>query len=157
MRAPSLADSPLWLPRASRFPAPIRISRCASRCPCPTTLPANSETAAFVYGSCFHRRLRVRGLEVQAGRDATPATHGMPRADLHAALHQFDVARPGSGDEIVDDPNDHSYRSGFWAIAPLRMPPSGAVEIVLAVELSDGSSQQVRLGEVRVALARGAR
>ena len=116
--------------------------------PLPAALPANSETAVFVYGSCFHRRLRVRSVEVRAGSEAAPATYGMPRADLHAALHQFDAAP--EGDETPDDPDNHSYRSGFWGIAPLRMPSSGVLEIDLAVELSDGSSQRMTLGEVRV-------
>jgi glycosyltransferase involved in cell wall biosynthesis len=118
--------------------------------PLPAGMPASSETAFFIYGSCFHRRLRIRAIEVLTGSEATPATYGMPRADLHAAVHQSDAARPGPGREILDDPGHHAYRSGFWAIAPLRMPPSGAVEVALAIEISDGSSQQVTLGAVPV-------
>ena len=50
----------------------------------------------------------------------------------------------------VDDLGQRSFRSAFWGIAPLRMPSAGALEVVLAVELSDGSSREVRVGEVPV-------
>jgi glycosyltransferase involved in cell wall biosynthesis len=103
--------------------------------PLPAGLPAGCETAVFVFGSCFHRALRVRGIEVIAGGAATPATHGMPRNDVYGDLGESEAG---------------SYRSGFWAVVPLRMPEAGSLELALRVELSDGSARQVSLAEVAV-------
>ena len=115
--------------------------------PLPAGLPAGCATAVFVYGSCFHRRLRVRAIQVDAGATAVKATIGMPRKDLHDALHESGA---GPGSASGDDPQNRAYRSGFWAVAPLRMPPSGALELALRIELSDGSTRQVPIAEVPV-------
>ena len=116
----------------------------------PAGLPAECETAVFVYGSCFHRRLGVRRLSVSAGGDPARATHGMPRNDLYEALHRLDDEGSDSGSGSVSDPGHPSFRSAFWAVVPVRMPSGGARELVLTTELSDGSSRQVRLGEIPV-------
>ena len=100
----------------------------------PAGLPPGCETALFVYGSCFHRRLDIRKLEVHAGASPARATQGMPRNDLYEAL----------------DHDPRSFRSAFWAVVPLRMPAGGVLSVELALELSDGTSQRVALGEVPV-------
>ncbi len=114
-------------------------------------LPAGCETAVFVYGSCFHRHLDVRRIEVVAGDSATRITHGMPRNDLYQALHRLDLDGPDSRSGRREDSARRTFRSAFWGIAPVRMPAAGALEVVLAVELSDGSSAQMRLGDIPVA------
>jgi glycosyltransferase involved in cell wall biosynthesis len=98
--------------------------------PLPVGLPPDTATAVFIYGSCFHHDLGVRRIDVLAGGVATRATHGMPRQDVYEQLHH------------------DSYRSGFWAIVPLRMPEAGPLEIGLAIALSDGSTRQVPPAEV---------
>jgi WsaF, C-terminal domain/WsaF, N-terminal domain/Glycosyl transferase family 2 len=114
--------------------------------PLPVGLPSDCASAVFVYGSCFHRRLGVRAIDVLVDGQTVPATHGMPRTDLYRALHPFEGDGPAR--ESADDTEYHSYRSGFWAIAPLRMPGSGALEVALAVELSDGSKTRVALERI---------
>ncbi len=118
--------------------------------PLPAGLPAACETAAFVYGTCFHPRLEIRRLELVAGGEAARATHGMPRNDLYEALHGLESERLDSPPGPPDDQGRHSFRSAFWGIVPLRMPPDGDLEIQLVAELSDGSSRRARLGAVPV-------
>jgi glycosyltransferase involved in cell wall biosynthesis len=102
--------------------------------PLPRSIPAGSRTAIFVLGSCFHRRLGVRGIEVVAGGAATEATaQGMPRLDRYRAL-----------------PDAHSYRSGFWAIVPVEAPPMGEIEVAIRATLADGTTAEATVGRILV-------
>ena len=90
----------------------------------PAGLPAGTRTAVFVYGSCFHRRLKVRRIELTAGDATAAATVRMPRADIHRTLHPFEGQSGREPEDAEsDDPKSHSYRSGFWATLPIEMPP----------------------------------
>jgi glycosyltransferase involved in cell wall biosynthesis len=102
--------------------------------PLPRSIPAGSRTAIFVLGSCFHRRLGVRGIEVVAGGVATEATaQAMPRLDRYRAL-----------------PDAHSYRSGFWAIVPVEAPPAGEIEVAIRATLADGTTAEGAVGRIPV-------
>jgi glycosyltransferase involved in cell wall biosynthesis len=102
--------------------------------PLPRSLPAGSRTAIFVLGSCFHRRLGVREIEVVVGDAATEATaQGMPRLDRYRAL-----------------PDAHSYRSGFWAIVPVHAPPAGEIEVAVRATLADGTTAEAHVGRIPV-------
>jgi hypothetical protein len=118
----------------------------------PSSLPAGCRTAIFVYGSCFHRRLRVRRIELIAGAVSVRADSRMPRADVHRTLHPFESEsgrEPEDGS--TDDPKAHSYRSGFWATVPIEMPATGSLEVTLRATLSDRSSVEVALGDIQLA------
>ncbi|MBA2521731.1 MAG: glycosyltransferase, partial [Solirubrobacterales bacterium] len=116
----------------------------------PTGLPPGSATAIFIYGACFHRRLPIRRLEVLVDGAATQATaHGMPRTDLYYRLNPAsawgDVGRgPGS----KADPERMSYRSGFWATVPVRMPTSGPAAVSVRATLADGSVSTSMVGSI---------
>ena len=119
--------------------------------PLPLGLPARCRTALFVYGSCFHRRLGVRRVEVIAGGETVRATAGMPRADVHRTLHPFEGDTGLEPEDAeTDDPNAHSYRSGFWATVPVEMPRDGALAVTLRATLSDGSVEEAPIGEIPV-------
>lgn len=117
----------------------------------PATLPAGSATSVFIFGSCFHRRFRLRDLDVLV--DDVPhavVASRMPRLDVWRAAAkaskrlpeaQRDADRPGAG-----------YRSGFWAIVPVRMPATrGGLRLRVRVTLSDRSHREVALGTIAVA------
>ena len=111
----------------------------------PQTLPAGSANALFVFGTCFHKRRRVAGLEVVVDGVPTAATaFGMPRIDLYQELNP-PTPWVDSGSGSADDPLRHSYRSGFWATVPVRVPDSGEVEVAVRAELDDGSSAELQL------------
>ena len=111
----------------------------------PQTLPAGSANALFVFGTCFHKRRRVAGLEVVVDGVPTAATaFGMPRIDLYRELNP-PTPWADSGSGSADDPLRHSYRSGFWATVPVRVPDSGEVEVAVRAELDDGSSAELQL------------
>jgi glycosyltransferase involved in cell wall biosynthesis len=102
--------------------------------PLPRSVPAGSRTAIFVLGSCFHRRLGVRGIEVTAGGAATEATaQGMPRVDRYRTL-----------------PDVRSYRSGFWAIVPIEAPQEGEVEVAIKATLADRTTAEEPAGRIPV-------
>ena len=117
----------------------------------PAGLPAGTRTAVFVYGSCFHRRLKVRRIELTAGDATAAATVRMPRADIHRTLHPFEGQSGREPEDAEsDDPRSHSYRSGFWATLPIEMPPAGSLEVTLRATLSDGSPVETPIGEIAV-------
>ena len=118
----------------------------------PPTLPPGCRTAIFIYGSCFHRRRRVRRIELVVDGVTVRADSRMPRADIHRTLHPFESSAGREPEDAPSgDPNSHSYRSGFWAALPIVMGESGAREITLRVSLSGGSRVDVPLGEIQVA------
>jgi glycosyltransferase involved in cell wall biosynthesis len=102
--------------------------------PLPRSLPAGSQTAIFVVGSCCHRRLAVRDIELVVGGAATEATaQGMPRLDRYRAR-----------------PDAHSYRSGFWAIVPVEAPHAGEIEVAARATLADRTTAEAPVGRIRV-------
>ncbi len=112
----------------------------------PQELPAGSVNALFIFGTCFHRRQRLAGLELLVDGVPTAATaYAMPRIDLYQELNPptpwDDDGEAGS----AADPLRHSYRSGFWATVPVRMPATGEVALTVRAALSDGSSAESRL------------
>ena len=112
----------------------------------PQELPAGSVNALFLFGTCFHREQRLTGVEVLVDGVPTAATaFAMPRIDLYQELNPptpwDDSAEAGS----AADPLRHSYRSGFWATVPVRMPEAGEVALTVRAALADGSSAESRL------------
>jgi glycosyltransferase involved in cell wall biosynthesis len=103
----------------------------------PGCLPAGSRTAIFVLGACFHRRVRVRRTEIVVDGVATAAdAERMPRLDLYR-----------------QDPNPHSYRSGFWAIVPVEAPAAGEIEVAIRATLVDGTTTDSPVGRIPVSAA----
>jgi glycosyltransferase involved in cell wall biosynthesis len=101
--------------------------------PLPASLPAGCATALFLYGSCFHRRARVTGIEIVVdGVRHRPLAAGMPRPDVFRAQRA-----------------DGSFRSGFWAIVPVsaRGPE---VRLELAARLGDGAEAFAPLAAIPV-------
>jgi glycosyltransferase involved in cell wall biosynthesis len=100
----------------------------------PGCLPAGSRTAIFVLGACFHRRVRVRRTEIVVDGTATAAdAERMPRLDLYR-----------------QDPNPHSYKSGFWAIVPVEAPAAGEIEVAIRATLDDGTTTEAPVGRIPV-------
>jgi glycosyltransferase involved in cell wall biosynthesis len=119
--------------------------------PLPQALPAGARTVLFVLGTCFHRELGVRAIEIDAAGRRTAATaHGMPRLDLWQALHPLGGAVNGGGPPSDEDPELRGYRSGFWATVPVEVPASGELELSLRAELADGSTEEESLGAIGV-------
>jgi glycosyltransferase involved in cell wall biosynthesis len=103
----------------------------------PSCLPAGSRTAIFVLGACFHRRVRVRRTEIVVDGVATAAdAERMPQLDLYR-----------------QDPNPHSYRSGFWAIVPVEAPAAGEIEVAIRATLVDGTTTDAPVGRIPVSAA----
>jgi hypothetical protein len=118
----------------------------------PQMLPAGSVNALFLFGTCFHREQRLAGLEVLVDGVPTAATaFAMPRIDLYQELNPptpwDDSEQAGS----AADPLRHSYRSGFWATVPVRVPAAGEVALTVRAALADGSSAESRLEPIAAA------
>jgi len=127
----------------------------------PKSLPPGCRTTIFILGSCFHRDLRIRRLEILVDGAAVDVTaHGMPRVDLYRALHPSTA--PGAAGalerdgESPEDPNVRSYRSGFWATVPVRAPDDRKAELAVRAMLSDGAVVEAPLGAIEIEGERGA-
>jgi hypothetical protein len=112
--------------------------------PLPSRVAVGKGTALFVCGWCFSREQRITSAVLDLGGEAQAvAYHCMPRVDVFEAFHpRPDVASP-------DDPNFHSYRSGFWGF--LRIPACSEPqrhELVLEVGLGDGMTKRASLAEI---------
>jgi hypothetical protein len=112
--------------------------------PLPSRVAVGKGTVLFVCGWCFSREQRVTSVVLSLGRDAQPVEyHSMPRVDVFEAFHpKPDVAS-------AEDPNFHSYRSGFWGF--LRVPACSEVQrhdLVLQVWLADGGTLRTSLAEI---------
>jgi glycosyltransferase involved in cell wall biosynthesis len=122
----------------------------------PSRLAVGGGTAMVLWGSCFHRRQRVRELRVGLrGSEAAAIAHGMPRPDLFAALHprlELPLPTPIEHDDDSDeDPYLRSYRSGFWGIAsfdPIQEPVSGELNAIARLE--DGTLATASLGQIEL-------
>ena len=103
--------------------------------PLPVSLPAGTGTAVFLYGTCFHRTVRLAELEILVdGVPHRPLASGMPRPDVFRALQA-----------------DGSFRSGFWAIVPVvARQGRDEVELAVAARLGDGARTVAPLAAIRV-------
>jgi hypothetical protein len=130
--------------------------------PLPSEIAVGTGTALFVCGSCFHSESRVRTLSfVLDGAEQQVARHGMPRLDLFRSLHPtldpFATAGLEVDEASPEDPQLHSYLSGFWGV--VNVPPTTATtrELLLRARLENGQEETVCLGRLEVReLARGA-
>ncbi len=117
----------------------------------PPTLPPDSVNAVFLLGTCFHPLRSVQELEVVVAGESHPVTaHGMPRIDV------FQEQNPPNawGDDAAPsaaDPYRHSYRSGFWATVPVRMPERGSVDVRIRASLDDGTVEEFPLEPILAA------
>lgn len=124
--------------------------------PLPEQLAIGAGTALFVCGSCFHRDARLERLSFLVDDGEQPVmAHSMPRLDLFAALHPgidpFATAGLDDDPRSEEDPNLHSYLSGFWGV--VRIGPRGdeACEIRLRAQLRGGGSEDVHLATLPIA------
>lgn len=124
-------------------PAPFDadlFARCEG--PLPSGLRAGRSNAIFCVGSCFHRRGEVRRLWIRAGGGLTEVRNrSLPRHDLFLELH-----RSAAG----SDPEDRSYRSGFWSVVPVGPLEPGPMEIAVVAELGDGSTVAAPFAEIPI-------
>jgi Glycosyl transferase family 2 len=112
--------------------------------PLPSRVAVGKGTALFVCGWCFAPEQRITSAVLALGGEPQPvAYHSMPRVDVFEAFHaKPDVASP-------EDPNFHSYRSGFWGF--LRISPCSEAqrhELVLEVRLADGTRRRASLAAI---------
>jgi glycosyltransferase involved in cell wall biosynthesis len=122
----------------------------------PSRLAVGRGNALVVWGTCFHRRQRIRELRIGIhGREAAAIAHSMPRPDLFSALHptlKLPLAAPIDRDGgSEDDPFLMSYRSGFWAIAPLDpIEEPTVVDLVATARLADGAVARVPMRRIQL-------
>jgi len=109
----------------------------------PSSVEVGQGTVVFVCGWCFSPEEQVRSLElVVGGRPEPLMAHGMPRGDVFGIFH------PSLEDE---DPHFHSFRSGFWGIAPIRSDErDGDCVLQLRAELTGGGVETVELGRIAI-------
>lgn len=113
--------------------------------PLPGHLLVGQPTALFCYGYCFHRHDTVSELEiVVGGRRHRPEASEMARRDLWEWLHRV----------RGEDPEGHSYRSGFWSTVPIPAPGQpGRLELQAAVRTPGQEERIVPLAAVEVIAA----
>ena len=101
----------------------------------PTRLAVGRGNAVFVYGSCFHRRRKVRDLRLLSdGSSIRPMAQAMPRRDV-----------------FESDPDARSYRSGFWGIVPIHATPDPrSLELDVVARLDDGDEVTRRLAALEL-------
>ena len=123
--------------------------------PVPRFLPVGRGTAIFCFGTCFHRRREVEGVEIAVDGRRHEVTTRMPRPDLFRALHPSlspeEEASLERDPRSSEDPELRCYRSGFWATIPIE--PRGrpcAIELTADVRLADGGRAGAALGRIEV-------
>jgi glycosyltransferase involved in cell wall biosynthesis len=125
--------------------------------PLPATLTIGGGTALFVCGTCFDERRQITGLKfVLDGRPQPVMAHGMPRLDyfrvLHPSIDPFRSAGIVHDPDSEEDPELHSYRSGFWGLLRIAAsPPAGELDLQLRAEFGSEAEQAVPLGRISVA------
>jgi glycosyltransferase involved in cell wall biosynthesis len=104
----------------------------------PKRLPLGKGNALFVRGWCYHRERKIIALGIRAGTSEHQIlAHSMPRADVYAARDK------------ASDPHDYRYRSGFWAIVPLKpVTAPKPADIELVATLSTGDVSMKRLASI---------
>jgi Glycosyl transferase family 2 len=120
-------------------------------------MPVGHPTAVFCIGTCFHRDHHVAELTITAGgmRHRSIA-QGMPRLDRFRALHPTLTAEEVTSEQhdphSPGDPELRSYRSGFWAIVPVRPGERpGHLELRIEARLEDGTTASAALGSIAIA------
>jgi glycosyltransferase involved in cell wall biosynthesis len=112
--------------------------------PLPSEVAVGRGTALFVCGWCFARDEAIRSLAFLLDGEAQSVTaFGMPRLDpfreLHPGTDPFATEGVDRDPGSAEDPNLHSYRSGFWGI--VRIPAAASCsecELSLRAELDSG-------------------
>jgi hypothetical protein len=102
----------------------------------PRVLPADSPSAVYYIGACWHHDRRIVGLEVLIdGAPHAVAAFGMPRPDLAGAARV----------------SERASRGGFWGVirAPGRGAPSTLV-LELRAQLDGGSEAVCELGRIEI-------
>jgi glycosyltransferase involved in cell wall biosynthesis len=123
----------------------------------PSRLMVGRGNTLVVWGCCFHRRRKIRELRVGIRGHETPAmAHAMPRPDLFEALHptlNLPLGAPiERDDDSEEDPFLMSYRSGFWAIAPVEpIDEPMSVDLVVTARLEDGAVAGSSVGRIELA------
>ena len=113
--------------------------------PLPAALPIGGGTALFVCGTCFDQRDRISGLQFVLDGELQPVkAWGMPRLDYFRALHPSVDPWPSAGlradPDSAEDPELHSYRSGFWGLVRISpSPPGGELQLGLRATLGRGA------------------
>ena len=122
----------------------------------PERLPAGRATALFLYGYCFHRRQQSEGLEILVNGRPSPAVGRMPRLDLFKSLHPLipegEVTETHDAGSL-EDPELHSFRSGFWTTVDIPAQEPGTLELEVALKLADGSISRAPLAEIEMVSA----
>jgi glycosyltransferase involved in cell wall biosynthesis len=129
----------------------------------PAQLTVGAGTALFVAGSCWHDRRRVVGVDfVVDGERVAAMAAGMPRREpyLREAAARLALAddlgalpahRRAAGAARSIDPDDPSYRSGFWATIPFgRSERPETVSVDVEATFADGGRERVAVQDVLV-------
>lgn len=123
----------------------------------PEAVVVGRATAIYIYGSCFHRRDDLVGMEIEVdGVASAVQAFGMPRLDLFRALHP----QLGSGDRAIPDrdpsssadPEVRAYRSGFWASVtiPAQSVVGSELAVAARIKLSGGKETRVEIARLAV-------
>jgi glycosyltransferase involved in cell wall biosynthesis len=108
----------------------------------PPLLRARSANAIFCVGSCFHPSSAIRRLSIRTATGLTEVeVKGLPRIGLFRELHSERPSR---------DPEDRSYRSGFWSIVPVGPLDPGTLEVAVVAELANGSTVSAPFAEIPI-------
>lgn len=124
--------------------------------PLPAALSIGGGTALFVGGTCFDQRHRISGLDLMVDGEPQPVmAYGMPRLDyfrvLHPGIDAYETGHLRTDSDSAEDPQLHSYRSGFWGLARITAAPSsGELELGLRASLGPGLEETVTLGRIGV-------
>jgi glycosyltransferase involved in cell wall biosynthesis len=122
----------------------------------PQALVVGSGTALFVCGWCYSPDARIRSLAlVVDGERQAVLGHGMPRLDpfvaLHPTLDPFQTEAVEDDPASADDPQLHSYASGFWGVA--RIAPRASARdcrLELRAELDDGGTAIAHVARIPI-------
>ncbi|MEA2145019.1 MAG: hypothetical protein QOG59_606 [Solirubrobacteraceae bacterium] len=120
----------------------------------PDEVVVGEGTALSVIGTCFHRDERLRSLDFIVDGQAQPVgAHSMPRLDLFTALHPgidpFATAGMDGDPRSDEDPNLHSYLSGFWGIVRIAPSAADACRVALRARLEGGGEAEAELATLR--------
>lgn len=108
----------------------------------PPRLAAGRADAIFCVGACFHPSSSIRRLAIRTPSGRTEIeTRALPRIGLFRELHAHRPSR---------DPEDRSYRSGFWAVVPVGPMDPGPMEITVVATLANGSTVAAPFAEIAV-------